>query len=342
METYIADKYCPETRYQLRLDTHADQRYGNGRMDIFSLPIARKEMVDFLAAEIVAFLELLPPTRESKPTKGILDKQLHGTTPFYFLYCPACRKQHTIQPDDFNNGWKRYWFQCEFCNHSVEFEKALFVEGVLPTQHKPKLGRLRNKITLQEKSRFWEEYLVIHTKSHVGMLGFWVLPYLVGIIVGYALIVFGIFGLFAYLSFASGDYRPIYHSIPLAGIAVFLTTTWAIPCFIRNEFSRWKLEMSSSGIAYSFGLWNWTIRRRKHIETLKICRRNRNTVSVSSDDPLNPAGQCRHAVVLFDDDQVWGAIPCRDELEVDHIYNLLNQYWNSFTQNEKQKNESTC
>jgi hypothetical protein len=40
METYIANKYRPETMYQLRLDTHADpvQQYGSGRMDIFSLP----------------------------------------------------------------------------------------------------------------------------------------------------------------------------------------------------------------------------------------------------------------------------------------------------------------
>ncbi len=170
LETYTPDKHSTETMYQLRLETHPTQQEPRGKLDFPSLPTVRKDCIDTAANEIIDFLKTVPSTlpSSSKPTKGILDKQIQGTAVYLTLCCPACRKRHAIKPNELNCYLKRILFQCDFCNHAVEFEKALCEEGVLPPEHETKRGRLRNKITLPGEDVFWKERLSLRTKTQSG------------------------------------------------------------------------------------------------------------------------------------------------------------------------------
>ena len=178
----------------------------------------------------------------------------------------------------------------------------------------------RYLVYLQSVKKVDTVELIIRTKSHLGTLGFWALPYIIGIVLFWCLLLAGPFGFMIYLSVASGYYEPIYRSIPLEMILLFFIVC-GLPKFLRCEFCTWETIVGNDHIQHSFGIWNQTVRRWKDFSQLSV--EKRNNAYFRYDEPTNPAEEFPHGVIVYLADWIWADIPCSDEQEVDHLFDVL-------------------
>ena len=292
--------------------------------------ITDRRVVESVAAQLLEFLKSLPPLESGNPSDGVFDRQLRGETPCFDLYCPICRTRHQIKEKEFVQEYGRFWFYCSHCHAAVELEKTLFRAGTEPPRSEPNRNRPRNGIVLPGEGKYDKESLLIHTKSHLGMLGLWSIPYLLGIVLFWAIILVVPFGFMIYLSVASGYYEPMYRFIPLELILCFFVPIIALPKYLRYELCVWDTRVNRDGIRYSFGIWDKTIRQWKDLSQLRFERRNRSYFRY--DEPSNPAEEFPHGVLIFLDDWIWAEIPCRDEQEVDRVFEVLTSFRRQWTQ----------